>query len=252
MTNSTAVDEPNIPNDETLYEEAEAMKRIFESKKKELKLTQKGLAASFGVFPPTIFAYLNAKTPLNVKFASFFSEQLQVPIDSFSPRIAQALLKITGQIANETYSYPLISFNEAGNYKEIISNIKKGALTANKYPSTLNLGPNAFWVTLETDEMESYNGGLSFFKGTLLLVQPDVKLQVNDFALLKLSHSTANVNSFIESDESYIFRAIVRDGDKLEAVAFNPNCTAIEISNSNATLVGKVVSAIIPPELFKL
>ena len=61
---------------EIIFAESEAMKKIFNDKKRHLNLTQKELAKRLKVEPPCVFAYLHGQTPLNIKFAAFFVELL--------------------------------------------------------------------------------------------------------------------------------------------------------------------------------
>ena len=55
---SQRLDKQEVTN-ETISNESEAMKRIFNEKKKKLNLSQRELALRFKVKPPSIFAYLN-------------------------------------------------------------------------------------------------------------------------------------------------------------------------------------------------
>lgn len=237
---------------EIIFAEAEAMKRIYNEKKKALNLTQRELAHRLQVKPPSIFAYLNGQTPLNIKFASFFAEQLQVAIDEFSPRMALEYGKIIGKIDQESFRYPVLNINQLDNFKEEIKKIKIGTAQAQSYTSDLNLGDNGFWVRLDSEDMTSYNGGLSFSKGSLLLVNPDEKPRVNEFALLKISYNNEKISSIIDSIDKYVFRVMVGNGEQIEARAFNPNACTITVSDNNTHLVGKVVSALYPLEMLTL
>lgn len=251
ITDSQRLDKQEVTK-ETIFAEAEAMKQIFNEKKKKLHLSQRELALRFKVQPPSIFAYLNGRTPLNIKFASFFAEQLEVPIDEFSPRMALEYGKITGQIDQESFRYPLLKLEELENFREITQQIKNNNKDIESYPSDINVGENGFWMKLESEDMVSYNGGLSFSKGLLLLVSPDEKPQVNELALLKIKYNSSMTSSIIKSNDKYIFRAIAHNGENLEAVAFNPKAFAITLTDKNAELIGKVVQALYPPDMFKI
>lgn len=237
---------------DVISSEAEAMKRIFNAKKKDLGLTQRELAIRFKVKPPSIFAYMNGQTPLNIKFAAFFAEQLQVPIDEFSPRMAVEYGKITGKIDQESFRYPLLDISHLDSYKEVIHSIKTGTFPALSYSSDLNVGPNGFWIKLTSEDMVSYTGGLSFSKGVLLLVSPDEKPHANEFALLKITFDNSTTSNIVESSDKYVFRIIASDGANIEARAFNPNARTITVTDNNTHLIGKVVSAMYPPEILTL
>lgn len=237
---------------DVIFAESEAMKRILNEKKKALNLTQRELAARMQVKPSSVFAYLNGKTPLNIKFATFFAEQLQVSIDEFSPRMAIEYGKITGKIDQASYRYPVLTLDQVGNYKIITDQIRKGIKNPQSYSSDIDVGPHGFWVKLESDDMASFNGGISFCKGLYLLVSPDEKPRVNEFALLRIKFGSSNRTRFIESNDKYIFRAIAHNGSNIEARPLNPNSCAITVTDKNAELIGKVVSAIYPTEMFKI
>lgn len=230
--------------------EAEAMKRIFNEKKKALNLTQRELAHRMKVKPPSVFAYLNGQTPLNIKFATFFAEQLEVSIDEFSPRMAIEYGKITGKIDQVSHRYPILTVDQIQDFREITNKIREGLLHSKTYPSDVNVGPNGFWIKLDSDDMSSYNGGLSFSKGIYLLISPDEKPRVNEFALLKIKYNSPNSTTIIESNDKYIFRTIAHNGESVVGRPFNLNASTITLTDQNAELVGKVVSAFYPVEMF--
>lgn len=234
---------------EIIFAESEAMKKIFNDKKRLLNLTQKELAKRFKVEPPSVFAYLHGQTPLNIKFAAFFAEQLQVSIEDFSPRMAYEYGKITGQIDQRSYRYPVLTTDDIDDLKGTINSITLNKITRNTYSSDLDVGPYGFWIKLESEDMVSYNGGLSFSKGLLLLVSPDEKPRVNEFAVLKIKYDNSNTSSIIESNDKYVFRAITSNGENIEARAFNANAGTITVSDQNTQLIGKVVSALYPTDL---
>lgn len=72
-----------------LREECEAAHRIFLEKRKELALSQKKVADAAGISAPGVNLYFKGINALNLPFATVLSELLGVPIDSFSPRLAE-------------------------------------------------------------------------------------------------------------------------------------------------------------------
>ncbi|PHN66469.1 transcriptional regulator [Pseudomonas sp. ICMP 8385] len=75
-------------------EECQALKAIYLAKKKQLGLSQEKMAEDFGMTQTGVSMYLNGKNSLNVMTAAKFSKLLQVPISSFSPRIAATVERL--------------------------------------------------------------------------------------------------------------------------------------------------------------
>ncbi len=72
--------------------DAARLKAIYESKKRELRLTQDSLAAACGwESQGTVSQYLNGKIPLNIEAALKFSRHLKCDISEFSPSLAEPL-----------------------------------------------------------------------------------------------------------------------------------------------------------------
>lgn len=71
--------------------ECAKLKEIFNNKKKELGVTQAGLAEKFRISQPAVGHYLNGFNALNLQIAVKFAEALQVAVLEFSPRLAKEL-----------------------------------------------------------------------------------------------------------------------------------------------------------------
>ncbi|QMT41800.1 helix-turn-helix domain-containing protein [Kingella oralis] len=82
--------------------ENEALKGIFNKKKKELGLTQAILAEKLDVSQGAVNMYLNGINPLNTPIASRFAELLNVPVSDFSPRLAAEIGRMAQTIASTT------------------------------------------------------------------------------------------------------------------------------------------------------
>ena len=82
--------------------ENEALKEIFNKKKKELGLTQAILAEKLDVSQGAVNMYLNSINPLNTPIASRFAELLNVPVSDFSPRLAAEIERMAQTIASTT------------------------------------------------------------------------------------------------------------------------------------------------------
>lgn len=64
------------------------LKALYESKKKELGITQQSIADILNISQGAVGHYLNGRNALNLQTASVFATQLNVPISDFSPSLA--------------------------------------------------------------------------------------------------------------------------------------------------------------------
>lgn len=71
--------------------ECEAAHALFLSKKNELSLSQKKIADAAGMTPAAVNLYFKGINPLNAKFATVLARLLEVPVESFSPRLADEI-----------------------------------------------------------------------------------------------------------------------------------------------------------------
>ncbi|MBF0784467.1 XRE family transcriptional regulator [Muribacter muris] len=81
--------------------EAEALKRIFEEKKSQLKLNQAEVAEAFGISQGGINHYLNGVNALNAQVATKFAKLLQVSVSAFSSRLALEISDMAKAIDEE-------------------------------------------------------------------------------------------------------------------------------------------------------
>ncbi len=72
-----------------------AAHELFLAKKNELKLSQRKIADAAGMTPSAVNLYFKGINPLNAQFAAVLSEQLQVPVERFSTRLAEEIDKLT-------------------------------------------------------------------------------------------------------------------------------------------------------------
>lgn len=230
----------------THVEESKAMRRIFNDKKHSLKLSQAQLARIFGCEPPTISNYLNGKMPINLKFALFFAEQLQVSLDQFSPRLDNEYKKLSTQthIASgsiKPVGYPVLTHSDLDAFLNGQYHIN------DRMASPVFCSDKSFWLTIDTDLIDSKD---DFLPNSLtILIDPSEKPKLNEYCLLDV---TIDSNAFIkESTHNYLFRKIKHDGVNLVATAKNESTEPIKlIENENTHMIGKVVSAIYSPSIF--
>lgn len=78
-----------------LKAECDAAKALFISRKNTLGLTQAKLAEAADISPAGVAMYLNGTNPLNAKFAAVLSRLIGLPVDRFSPRLANEISRMT-------------------------------------------------------------------------------------------------------------------------------------------------------------
>ncbi|AWM80518.1 transcriptional regulator [Gammaproteobacteria bacterium ESL0073] len=83
-----------------LLEESKKLKSIFESKKKDLKISQGSIADFMGINQSSVSHYLNGLNPLNANAAAKFAKILQVDINEFSPRLAKEVNNLVSITVN--------------------------------------------------------------------------------------------------------------------------------------------------------
>lgn len=76
--------------------ESDKLKAIFNSKKRDLGLTQEKLAHALDMNQSSVSHYLNGVNPLNATAAAAFAKILDVPVGDFSPRLAQQISELVG------------------------------------------------------------------------------------------------------------------------------------------------------------
>lgn len=213
--------------------DAERLKAIYDEKKKELGLSQESLAEKLGVSQSAVAQIMAGKNVLNLKRAVEFAEVLQVPVETFSPSIADELREVTKSNVSYAGSY------EKGKRYPVLSNVQAGAWSEAVEAYTLKdidlwLESNAhiqgdgFWLHVEGDSMTS-PAGLSIPEGT--------------YVLFDTGREALNGNLVIAKLEDYneaTFKKYVIDGGQKFLKGLNPNWPLISI-NGNCRIIGVAV-----------
>lgn len=235
--------------------ESKALKKIYIDKKDILGINQQDLADAIDAGQAAVSHYMNGVNALNLKVASAFAQMLQVPISSFSPRLAEEMKLISSknhvyEIANKKemdafYSpdeilsiiskklkYPLINFAIAGEWREKMESYNINDIKEVKeWPSTTKkVDKNSFWLRVKGNSMTAPSG-LSIPEGMLILVDPSIKPSSNKLVIAKL-----------ENDSEATFKKYVEDAGKKFLISLNPSWPIIEIDDS-CTIIGVVVEA---------
>lgn len=95
-------------------EDAKRLKALYESKKKQLNLTQQKIGDELEISQGAVGHYLNGRNALNIQSASIFARLLHVSISDFSPSLAkkaesQAMVATSPRSPNKGDSQPPMS-----------------------------------------------------------------------------------------------------------------------------------------------
>lgn len=217
-------------------EDAKRLKALYESKKKQLCITQQHIADELDITQGAVGHYLNGRNALNVPIASVFARLLQVSISDFSPTLAHEANSYSGVAEPDVIyaaeykpgkRYPLISNIQAGAWAEAIEPYTVDQV-AEWYESDAHIQGEGFWLKVTGDSMTA-SAGLSIPDGTLVLVDTGREAISGSLVIAKLS----------DSNEA-TFKKLVVDGGQRYLKGLNPNWPIIPI-NGNCKIIGVAV-----------
>lgn len=217
-------------------DDAAKLKALYESKKKELGVTQYTIADELGITQGAVGHYLNGRNALNLSVAAAFAKILQVSISDFSPSLdAEAKKMLPHEKSNVQYigphkrgkEYPLISWVQAGAWAEAIE-----PYTINEidewYESDAKVCGNAFWLRVDGDSMTAPTG-LSIPEGTLVLIDTGREAVNGSLVIAKM----------VDANEA-TFKKLIIDGGQKYLKGLNPAWPMKEI-NGNCKIIGVAV-----------
>lgn len=227
-------------------EDAKRLKALYESKKKQLGITQYTIADELGISQGAVGHYLNGRIGLNVPIASGFAKILQAPISEFSQSLSKEVSAYSSSNSDEAikqpsscsaYEYPLFAHVQAGPFAEV------GSYTASDakawVPTTKKASEKAFWLEVKGHSMTAPQGVRpSFPEGMLILVDPAVTVAPGDFCV-----AAAN------GDSEATFKKYDLDSGISYLVPLNPAYRTIDCDHC-IRIIGKVVKAQWPEETF--
>lgn len=228
------------------------LRNIFLSKKKALKLTQQKIADEMKVTPPSVFAYLNGQIPLNIKAATTFARMLNVPVASFSRRLAAEIEEIaksqteridSGNVALaphpiRSFTYPVLGWEQIEVAMEAVQQYQAGQLQQASQTSETDAGRRAYWLVVR-GEMMSAPSGTTFPEGVLILVSPDLDPADGQFIVARLK----------ETGEGTFRQLRVDAGDRFLR-PLNPSYPT-QLLDDRWEVAGTVVAAKYPDTIFK-
>ncbi|WBM69159.1 LexA family transcriptional regulator [Buttiauxella sp. WJP83] len=224
--------------------DASRLKAIFDSKKKQLGLSQELLAEQMGMGQSGVAQLLNGANAINTTHAAQFAKILGVKVDDFSPSLAAEISSMyaaisLGSCTSRRFEYPLLTEVQAGSFSTVSTFTERDAKMW--VATTTKASSNAFWLEVAGHSMTAPPGSKpSFPEGMLILVDPEEDVEPGDFCV-----------AGIFNDSEVTFKRFVREDGKpwLEPLNPNPRYQSIEC-NENCRIIGKVVKAQWPEEIF--
>ncbi|MEE4752850.1 S24 family peptidase [Pseudomonas alliivorans] len=244
-------------------EECLRLKAIFESKKKELGLTQEKLAHLLEMNQSSVSHYLNGVNPLNANVAVAFAEILKVPVSDFSRRLSDEIDELLAfverakararavqasereedeaaswqgfepsnfQIVDQPfrmYRYPVISTVAAGAWTEVVESYPDGFSDRYELSDYKSKGPS-FWLEVRGDSMTAPSG-MSVPEGMFILVDTGLEARPGRLVVAKLP----------SSDEA-TFKKLVEDSGILYLKPLNPEFKMMPCSD-DCKIIGVAV-----------
>ncbi|WP_338885186.1 MULTISPECIES: LexA family protein [Xenorhabdus] len=220
--------------------DAARLKALFESKKKQLGISQETLAEEIGKTQSAISHYLNGINALNLEMAGYFAQKLEIKIADFSPSLDKQARKLVSVLDddNATFAshmllhkqYPLLDWVNAGNWCEDPAPKYQASRYAKAYETCVECSQRAFWLEVKGDSMVSPNG-LSIPQGMIILVDPEIKPTPNNLVVAKL-----------DGEKELTFKQLITEGYDKFLKPLNPQYNMIPLNN-HVHIVGVVVEA---------
>ncbi|EMI3316453.1 TPA: LexA family protein [Proteus mirabilis] len=220
------------------------LKSIFESKKKNLGLSQEVLGEMLGMGQSAVAQILNGVNAINHEHVAKLAKILDVSVEEISPFLAkeirevyQPVLSHTTQSSQSFHQYPLFTKVQAGAFStEFNSYTKQDAVSW--IPTAKKASERAFWLEVEGQSMTAPPGGKpSFPEGMLILVDPEEEVEFGDFCVARLLN------------DEFTFKRLIREGGIEYLEPLNPRYDLIPI-NGNCTIIGKVIKSQWPDDTF--
>lgn len=227
-------------------EECALLKQAFISRANR-KITQERIANELDISQAGVSHYLNGVNPLNARVAAAFAKLLEVPVSTFSPRLASEIdwtseaarigaearaggsnVKIAVQ-PTMSYRYPVISWVAAGDWAEAVEPFPPGF--SDRYEiSDYEAKGAAFWLEVKGDSMTAPTG-TSITEGMMILVDTEADAYSGKLVVAKLT----------DSNEA-TFKKLIEDAGRRFLKPLNPDYPMIQV-NGNCKIIGVVVRA---------
>ncbi|EPF6612184.1 LexA family protein [Klebsiella aerogenes] len=219
-------------------DDARRLKALYESKKKDLGITQYSIADELGITQGAVGHYLNGRNALNVEVASGFARILQVPISEFSPSIASKVAEQAESLKGEA-NVRFFGEYRSGKRYPVLSSVQAGAWCEACEPyavkdidlwleSDAHIQGDAFWLKVEGDSMTA-PVGVSIPEGTFVLFDTGREPINGSLVIAKLS----------DSNEA-TFKKLIIDGGQKYLKGLNPAWPLVPV-NGNCKILGVAI-----------
>lgn len=220
-------------------EDAKRLKSLYESKKKQLGITQQDIADDLGISQGAVGHYLNGRNALNLNSALSFARILHEPVHRFSPSLAKEInTSIVKEVdSNVTYAgpyepkrrYPLLSWVRAGQWEEAVEPYSLEDIS-DWYESDTPIQGQGFWLRVEGDSMTAPTGQ-SIPEGHNVLVDTGREARNGSLVVAKMT----------DANEATLKKLII-DGGQRYLKGLNPAWPMIPI-DGNCRIIGVVVES---------
>ncbi|KDF33122.1 hypothetical protein AE04_02615 [Klebsiella aerogenes MGH 78] len=219
-------------------DDARRLKALYESKKKDLGITQYSIADELGITQGAVGHYLNGRNALNVEVASGFARILQVPISEFSASIASKVAEQAESLKGES-NVRFFGEYRSGKRYPVLSSVQAGAWCEACEPYTVkdidlwlesdaHIQGDAFWLKVEGDSMTA-PVGISIPEGTFVLFDTGREPINGSLVIAKLS----------DSNEA-TFKKLIIDGGQKYLKGLNPAWPLVPV-NGNCKILGVAI-----------
>ena len=223
---------PKEVTKELRKQEAQNLRQLYYSNKKELGFKIEDLAEDLGISQPGVSHYLNGTTPLNIRAALVFSKWLKVPISAFSTRLQEVQNELVDSLNPEAAAassraakVPVIEWQAINEFVENPAGY--GGATV-FYPSAWQCSPSAFWVMVIGTSMAP-----AYHEGEIILVDPNAAAVNGSDCIVEIAPNT------------YLFRRLEIATDGKYLIALNPDEPVRKIAfPASSTLVGSVIGSL--------
>ncbi|WP_086956635.1 LexA family protein [Xenorhabdus innexi] len=220
--------------------DARRLKAIYESKKKQLGISQEKFADELGKSQGAISHYLNGINALNLEIAADFANKLGIRITDFSSSLDRQAKKLLTAVygknttlaeeADTSRQYPLLNWADAGNWCEEPLSPYHSQNDTQQYDSTVKCSNRAFWLEVKNDSMTSPSG-ISIPQGMIILVDPEIRPLANKLVIAKL-----------EGEEQLTFKQLIIEGYDSYLKPLNSQYSMIPLTDK-VHILGVVVEA---------
>ncbi|WP_254413747.1 LexA family protein [Vibrio furnissii] len=199
------------------------------TRRKELKITQKGLAEKVGVSHVTISQWEKEDTAPKGANLLKLAEALKV---SASDLLDEGLNNVTRLDIQPSYKdkYPILGKVSAGKFKDAVQ-----TFDLEYEESTVKCSNDSFWLVVDGHSMTAPQGsGISFLEGMLILVDPERDYSNGNFVV-----------AYCENKHMATFKKISIEPEGVFLVPLNPDPTyrRINIAEEFCEIAGVVVDA---------